>query len=387
MKAMAPIGVFAFKKPAMPPLIRIFVFAMGALIPTLAFARPGDRPMPLPQDIPTRSPLAVAEELSQVYGQHLDEVAYIPALALVGRLRLGDLNGDPAHLRDVERLVEPYRSGEKAALPARSNGSQQAGHLLFAELAGRSNDPHFIELLLAPAKLAFDDDGQLREAMPAHSEMSDAVFLGTPLLAQAARISGDARYREAALRHLRFMVKLNERPDGLHRHSPVDPENTAWGRGNGFVTMGLALTLSDWPADDPAFPELLTLFRSHLDALVSHQDEHGMWHQVVDVPTSYAEYSVTAMTSFAIVRGLRRGWIERSRFEPVVQHAWSALLPRTGPDGGLSGVCAGTGKMKSLQEYLDRPAIHGRDERGGAMALMLATELAFAVREGRWVAR
>ncbi len=368
----------------MAPLTRNCLLATWVAVPALAFAQTSDRPMPPPQDIPVRSPITVAEELSRVYGQHLNEVAYIPALALIGRLRLGDLTGDPAHLRDVERLVAPYRSGEKSALPARSNGSQQAGHLVFAELAGRSDDPRFVKLLLAPANLAFDDDVQPREAMPAHSEMSDAVFLGTPLLAEAARISEDARYREAALRHLRFMVNLNLRPDGLHRHSPVDPENSAWGRGNGFVTMGLALTLSAWPEDDPAFPEILGIFRRHLEAMVPHQDEHGLWHQVVDVPSSYAEYSVTAMTSFAIVRALRRGWIERARFEPVVQRAWTALLLRTGADGSLVDVCAGTGKMKSLQEYLDRPAIRGRDDRGGAMALMLATELAFAVREGKW---
>ena len=46
-------------------------------------------------------------------------------------------------------------------------------------------------------------------------------------------------------------------------------------------------------------------------------------------------------------------------------------------------VCTGTGKMKSLRDYYDRTAILGRDERGGAMALMLATELAYWQRERR----
>ena len=38
-------------------------------------------------------------------------------------------------------------------------------------------------------------------------------------------------------------------------------------------------------------------------------------------------------------------------------------------------VCAGTGKQRTLKDYLDRPAIDGRDERGGAMGLLFATEL------------
>ena len=51
-------------------------------------------------------------------------------------------------------------------------------------------------------------------------------------------------------------------------------------------------------------------------------------------------------------------------------------IARIGHDGGLVDVCTGTGKQKSLRDYLDRPAILGSDPRGGAMALLLATELA-----------
>lgn len=328
-----------------------------------------------------RSPLEVAQELSRVYGRQLDEVTYIPALSLVARLRLGELMGDASHRGEVERLVSAYHTGEKTALPAKSNGSQQAGHLIFGELAGLTNDARYRELLRRPADIGFDANGLMLDAMPAHAEMSDAVFLGTPLLAQAARLSGDSNYREMALRHLRFMVKLNQRPDGLHRHSPVASDQTAWGRGNGFVALGLALTLSELPETGSEFQEVLKLYRNHLDAMRPHQDVLGMWHQVIDHPESYREFTVTCMTTFAITRGLRRGWLDRVTYEPVVQRAWQSIKKRTAPDGGLVDVCAGTGKMKSLREYLDRPAILGRDDRGGAMAFLLCTELALADRE------
>ena len=39
-------------------------------------------------------------------------------------------------------------------------------------------------------------------------------------------------------------------------------------------------------------------------------------------------------------------------------------------------VCEGTGKQTSLRAYLDRKAILGPDDRGGAMALLVATEMA-----------
>jgi hypothetical protein len=51
------------------------------------------------------------------------------------------------------------------------------------------------------------------------------------------------------------------------------------------------------------------------------------------------------------------------------------VAERTSPDGKLVNVCTGTGKQKTLRDYLERPAINGRDDRGGAMGLMFAVEL------------
>jgi unsaturated rhamnogalacturonyl hydrolase len=59
-----------------------------------------------------------------------------------------------------------------------------------------------------------------------------------------------------------------------------------------------------------------------------------------------------------------------------VQRAWLAVLERVGPGGALVDVCESTARMGSLDEYLHRAAILGQDPRGGAMALLLATEMA-----------
>ena len=329
-----------------------------------------------------RTPVEVAEELSKVYGHNLNSVAYIPALALLGRVRLSELIDDESHLNDVLRIVEPYVSGDKPALGKRVGGSNLSGHLIFGELAKKTGDARFTWLTQAAADLGFDDAGQPRESMPFHSEMSDAVFMGTPILVQTGRLTGDAKYFDMADRHLKFMLKLNLRKDGLHQHSPLDPEHTAWGRGNGFPALGLALSLSDLPAKSPHRPAMLAAYQAHLTAMIGHQDEMGMWHQIVDRPESYREFTVTCMTTFAIARGLRKGWLKRETFEPVVQRAWESIKCRVGPDGELVDVCTGTGKQKNRQAYYDRTAILGRDDRGGAMALLVSTELAFAEREG-----
>jgi hypothetical protein len=57
--------------------------------------------------------------------------------------------------------------------------------------------------------------------------------------------------------------------------------------------------------------------------------------------------------------------------------AWIAELgdPRGAVREKALKALAGLGKQKTLRDYLNRPAINGRDDRGGAMGLLFATEL------------
>lgn len=326
----------------------------------------------------SRSPIEVAEQLAKRYGHSLKTVQYIPAIAVIGRIRLSELTNDPSHRQDAERIVEPYVYGKQRAIGDKPSGSDFAGHLVFGELAQRTSDAATKAKLIALAKAAadfgFDDKGQPRSAMPAHAEMSDAVFMSCPILAQVGRLTGDVKYHDMAVRHLAFMRKLCARPDGLYRNSPLN--DAAWGRGNGFPALGLALTLTDLPTDHPGRAEVLRAFQEHLTALKSHQDPTGMWHQVIDVEGSYRELTATCMITFAMLRGMKQGWLDRETYEPCVRKSWPAILARIGADGSLIDVCEGTGKQTSLRAYLDRKAILGPDDRGGAMAILVATEMA-----------
>jgi rhamnogalacturonyl hydrolase YesR len=82
------------------------------------------------------------------------------------------------------------------------------------------------------------------------------------------------------------------------------------------------------------------------------------------------------MIAVAMLKGVRNGWLDAATYRPRIERAWEAVKPRVATDGGLIDVCTGTGKQKSLQDYLDRTAILGKDPRGGAMALLFATEMA-----------
>jgi unsaturated rhamnogalacturonyl hydrolase len=290
------------------------------------------------------SPTPLAESLSRVYGQSLSEVVYIQTVPLLARLRLG-------HLPAVESLVHPFLSGERNSL-ANATPSHLSGHFLFHQLHRQTGKTAYRERLLAAARLA---------QIPFYNEMSDGVFMGCPLLAAAGQ-SETARDQFLALQ------KICQRPDGLWRHSPLN--DAAWGRGNAFPLLGLALAMESSPKPELFLPH----FQALADALLPHQTPAGLWRQVIDHPSAWEEFSATAMIATSIKKGLRRGWLPQDPFSPALTLATAALNSRISPTGDVTAVCESTGKQTSLAAYLSRKSIRGQDPRGGAFALYFLTE-------------
>jgi unsaturated rhamnogalacturonyl hydrolase len=326
-----------------------------------------------------RSPRAFAEELSRIYGREFGQPTYIAAMAIISRLRLG-------HVRDVSQLVAPYLTGASDSF-ARPSQSALAAHLLFFELARgdrgirlqpdppATGDDRAKQLVVRAASSAFMESGELREFMPLHGGWTDSLFMDVPILAAAGALTGDRRYFDMAARHVAFMQNIVLRADGLYRHQAS--ADAAWGRGNAFAALGLALTLSEFPSDHPAYSRLRASFQQHISMLVRFQDENGMWRNVIDRPGAYSEYSATAMIGAAIARGIRRGWLDRAAYQPRLDRAWQAILLRTSSDGRVIDVCESTGtRGLTDDDYLRRAAIMGRDDRAGGMAMFFATEIA-----------
>lgn len=311
-----------------------------------------------------RTPQIVAEQLASIYGHDFSTPVYVPGMSVIGRLRLG-------YTDEVEELLAPYQDGQSFDI---SNSSTLAGQLVFAEHAARTGNKNSLELTLRAADLAFDESGAPLEVAPMHYEMSDSFFMATPLLAKAGALTGNEKYFDMALRHVTYMRNMLLRDNRLYRHSPE--ADVAWGRGNGFPALGLALTLSDFPATHPGRDLILGMLVDHLEALLPYQDFDGMWHEVIDYPGSFSEISSTAMIGTAIKRGLDKGWLQKETYQPVLDRAWKAVKIRTSVDGVFINACTSTGKMTSLDSYLDRLAIFDHDDRAGGMVMNFAIEMA-----------
>src|SRR5215813_12091560 len=97
------------------------------------------------------------------------------------------------------------------------------------------------------------------------------------------------------------------------------------------LTIGAgAMDSHSWASVRPsAFspPNILDMHVRHLAALRQRQLPSGLFGQVLNVPGSYQEFTVTCMIGYAMARAVRRGWLEAS-YRPTIDLAWQGVAER-----------------------------------------------------------
>jgi hypothetical protein len=339
--------------------------ALGGTLKAAASARPagGERsPHEILRGRVGREPLAIARLLAARYPE-TPGISYIPALSWLSALRLSELTGDPAPAARVREQTLPWVKGQPL-FGQRIQLTAVAGTMVFDALGGDA-----LPLALEGAALAAARKG---DGTAEYGQgWTDDMFMASAILARVGVRPGHESYLDRAAQLVADYAARLQRPDGLFIHAVDGP--FAWGRGNGFAAFGLMETLTALPERHPLRPRLLDAYRRHMTALRAQQSPDGMWREVIDEPGAYREETATAMLMTAMARGIRRGWIDDS-FAPAVERAWRGVAAHVAEDGTIVDVCTGTGSGPTRRYYLDRAAIIGADDRGGAMALTAAME-------------
>ena len=176
-----------------------------------------------------------------------------------------------------------------------------------------------------------------------------------------------------------YLEKLQQ-PNGLFFHAPDVP--FYWGRGDGWVAVGMAELLRDLPAKHQRCASACSPpYRKMMATLLKHQADNGMWRQLIDHPESWEETSSTRHVHLRVRhRREERLAARRNLWTRGAQGVDRAgRVPHAGrPD--LREVCVGTGKKNDLQHYLDRPRVAG-DTHGQAPMLWTATRCCDEVME------
>lgn len=297
-------------------------------------------------------------------------VIYPEVCAWYGALTVAHLTKD----RDLqERLIKKL---DQLMMPPDSNMISQSAHVDFRvfgivplEAYIQTKEKKYLDLGKGFADRQWEDptpDGITREAR----YWIDDMYMITAVQVQAYRATGDSRYIDrAALTMTAYLDKLQQ-PNGLFYHALDTP--FYWGRGNGWVAAGMAELLRSLPADHPRRARIMAGYRKMMESLLKYQGEDGLWRQLIDRPEAWSETSGTGMFTFAMVTGVKYGWLDPKIYGTAARAAWLGLVKNLDQDANVANVCIGTSKLNDLEYYLTRPRISG-DLHGQAPILWSAS--------------
>ena len=231
----------------------------------------------------------------------------------------------------------------------------------------------------------------------------DGLYMAEPFAVDYALEYLEGEAREEALDHaaLQFLLAartLRDPATGLYYHgwdeakeqlwadSLTGRSQEFWGRAMGWYAMALVDVLEDFPEQHPDRSALLDLFQDYAEAVVNVQDPvSGVWWQVLDKPNragNYLEASASSMFTYALLKGVRLGYLDRDAYLPRAERAYRGLLDefvRVGDDGLLSltnvvsvgGLGGDNDRDGSYEYYLSEPVVS--DDPKGVGPFILAS--------------
>ncbi|APV51625.1 glycosyl hydrolase [Betaproteobacteria bacterium GR16-43] len=360
----------------MKNLIAIAVLPLLLLQCPLALARDDFDQLP-----EKASPEIIGRKLAQrfvtsphMFWAQFGTLHYAEVATWYGALNVAALTKDAELKRQLINRFEPFFGPEEKFIPPATHVDHSVFGVLPLELYRQTGLVKYRVMGMAFADGQWDrPDAQGLTNQTRY--WIDDMYMITALQVQAWRATGDQKYLDRTAKEMVVYLDRLQQPNGLFFHAPDAP--FYWGRGNGWMAAGMTELLRALPANHPQRARILQGYRSMMASLKKYQSDSGMWLQLIDHPESWAESSSTAMFTYAMITGVKNGWLDES-YGPVARKGWLALVDYINEDGAVREVCAGTGTKNDLAHYLNRPRIVG-DFHGQAPVLWSVAALLRAV--------
>jgi unsaturated rhamnogalacturonyl hydrolase len=210
----------------------------------------------------------------------------------------------------------------------------------------------------------------------------DDMFMMTGLQLEAYRAKKKATSEQEAAKYTNFMAPIMvdylkaQKANGLFHHN-VTEGPVHWGRGNGWFAAGMAEMLKDLPKSDARYATIEAGYKKMMEGLLAFQSKNGLWYQVLDLPNdskNWEETSGSAMFTYAMIVGVRRGVLDATKYVPVIDAAWAGIQKKISAQGDVSDICIGTWYKANAAEYMALTRLTG-DGHGQAPVLWAAAEL------------
>ena len=384
-------------------LLPRIIFA--ALVPGLALAAAAASAAPASADLQAwpagSSPQEIGRRVAErfVASPHpnfavgRESIIYPEVCAWYGALTFAQLAGDRDLTAKLIQRFEPLFGPEAHLIPKPIHVDLTVFGAVPLELYIETKDPRYLQIgqemadsqwdkpldraalartPSAPIDPAIADEAVKAGLTPQTRFWVDDMYMITIVQTQAYRATGERKYIDRAAREAAAYLDKLQEPNGLFHHAPDVP--FFWGRGDGWFAVGMAELLRSLPEDHPLRPRILAGYRKMMASLLEYQDANGMWHQLIDHPEAYPETSCTGMFTFAMITGVKNGWLDAATYGPAARRGWLGLISYINPDGDIRDVCEGTNKKNDLQYYLTRGRKVG-DMHGQAPVLWCASAL------------
>ena len=211
----------------------------------------------------------------------------------------------------------------------------------------------------------------------------DTLFMTVLFLAKWGIRIGKREYVEEAIHQYLMMIKyLYERKTGLFYHAwnfsnRSNFGEVFWCRGNSWYTASVLDFLEITGKQIPKSIEdiLVDTFKTQVRVLKELQSSSGLWHTVLDEPSSYEETSGSAAIAYGVLKGIRKGILGQD-YKNMADKAISGILHNIEKDGTVINVSAGTPVGNDKEHYkniLIAPMAYGQ-----SLCMMALTEALLA---------
>ncbi len=220
----------------------------------------------------------------------------------------------------------------------------------------------------------------------------DAIQMAMPVFARLGVLTGNTTYFNK-MYALYAYTKNTWGTSGLYnktdhlwwRDQDFDPPYTEpngqdcyWSRGNGWVYAALVRVLDILPNSDPHRAEYLADFVAMSEALRAVQRSDGFWNVSLHDPTNFGgkELTGTALFTYGMAWGVRKGILADATYRPIVAKAWNAMVVDSVHTNGFLGWVQGTGKQPSDGQPLSADRVPNFEDYGLGCFLLGGSEVA-----------
>ncbi|NQX43505.1 Rhamnogalacturonyl hydrolase YesR [Pedobacter steynii] len=310
-------------------------------------------------------------------------ITYPESCTWYGALTFAKASGNKKLTRDLAERFEPLFGVESKMIPVPDHVDYCVFGAVPLELYLQTNDKKYLDLGISIAEKQWGPPEGPRVKEESHEFYKqgytwqtrlwiDDMYMITALQAQAFRATGNQKYIDRAAKEMVFYLDQLQKPNGLFYHAPDVP--FYWGRGDGWMAAGMTELLSSMPKNNPNRERIMKGYTDMMASLLKYQGKNGMWNQLIDDPEAWAETSATGMFTFAMITGVKKGWLDKEIYGKAARNGWLGLVSYINENSEVTEVCEGTNKKNDRQYYLDRKRNTG-DLHGQAPILWCATAL------------